>query len=206
MRLLTRAPFLRRLSDITDRFAEKLAARVEVRGEDECWEWQGGVSDTGYGMVTVAIPAHRLAYLIEHGKIAEHLVIDHVCENKRCCNPRHLEEVTQDVNVQRAARNLTHCRSGRHEWTEENTYTTPDGRRQCRGCRRECYPNPLPDDERRPPGASKLTFAVAEEIRQRAAQGETQRALALEYAIDAAQVSRIVRGEAWTRRWSSSDS
>lgn len=84
--------------------------------------------------------AHREAWEDKYGPIDEGLVIDHVCENKRCCEPDHLEPVTCQENIRRQAKcNSTHCQNG-HEWTEENTYThlSTDGyvKRACKQCMR----------------------------------------------------------------------
>ena len=45
--------------------------------------------------------AHRLVYTLIKGEIPEGLVLDHGCKNRRCCNTKHLEPVTQKVNVER---------------------------------------------------------------------------------------------------------
>ena len=68
------------------------------------------------------------------------LVIDHLCHNKTCCNPSHLEAVTQGANVRRAHADglvqvKTHCPAG-HEYSEENVLRDGNARR-CRTCRRE---------------------------------------------------------------------
>lgn len=69
------------------------------------------------------------------------LELDHLCRNRRCCRPDHLEPVTHKENVLRgmapSAINArkTHCKRG-HEFTAENIYPSPDGVRRCRECRR----------------------------------------------------------------------
>lgn len=84
--------------------------------------------------------AHRVAYKILVGPISRGLVIDHLCRNKLCVNPDHLEPVTQSVNVQRGAlkyvkRTLkTHCKRD-HLLDEENVYLH-QGKRHCRACRK----------------------------------------------------------------------
>jgi len=69
------------------------------------------------------------------GFVQEGLVLDHFrCNNKPCCNPAHLEPVTNEENVRRARRRQTHCNRG-HPHNETNSYFTPDETRYCQACR-----------------------------------------------------------------------
>lgn len=132
---------MRSLPPLADRFW----ARVERRGDDECWPWQACIL-RGYGRFYAGaeagkpnglVQAHRFAYELVIGPIPEGLVIDHLCSNTRCMNPRHLEAVTGLENVRRQHARKTHCKRG-HEFTPENTYEPPSrpGQRLCRACRR----------------------------------------------------------------------
>lgn len=74
-----------------------------------CWNWNRSVSSNGYGMVQRteggrAMVAHRYIYIRERGPIPDGLQLDHLCRNKRCVNPDHLEPVTQATNTQRGAK------------------------------------------------------------------------------------------------------
>lgn len=114
------------------------------RGEhDECWPWTACDDGRGgYGVFWLRgrnVLAHRVAYMDANGPIPDGLQIDHLCRNRRCCNPNHLEPVTIRTNVLRGigvtAENArkTHCIHG-HEFTPENTVHRPAGGRSCRAC------------------------------------------------------------------------
>jgi hypothetical protein len=69
-----------------------------------CWDWQLYKIPTGYGQVRVAnrlYPAHRFYYEEKYGPVPEGYVLDHLCRNRGCVNPDHLEPVTQRENVRR---------------------------------------------------------------------------------------------------------
>ena len=66
-----------------------------------CWEWMAGKIGEGYGQLEFnknPVMAHRLSWELTNGKIKKGLVIDHLCENKSCVNPNHLEPVTPKEN------------------------------------------------------------------------------------------------------------
>lgn len=67
-----------------------------------CWKWIGAKSGhlQPYGMFKRKY-AHRFSYEKAKGKIPSHLQIDHLCRNRICVNPDHLEAVTQKVNIRR---------------------------------------------------------------------------------------------------------
>jgi hypothetical protein len=133
-------PKLQRPTD-ADRFWAKV---VEIDG---CWVWQSTRFDNGYGGFTVGkrlVRAHRFAYEQMVGEIPDGLQLDHLCRNRLCVNPDHLDPVTPRVNTRRstslAAINSrkTHCPKG-HPYDDVNTRFERDGRRTCRTCRNaEC--------------------------------------------------------------------
>ena len=124
---------------VEDRFWEK----VNLGCPDDCWEWTASRLPKGYGQFGVAkghqVYAHRFAYELVVGPIPTGLHIDHLCNNKSCCNPAHLEPVTPRENTRRWAATITHCKNG-HEYTLENTYRRRDtGGRQCKECERTVW-------------------------------------------------------------------
>ncbi len=78
--------------------AERFWSLVAVRGENECWEWTRGRISSGYGefcppksaCLPATVYAHRFAYELRHGPIADGQQVRHTCDNPPCCNPAHL--------------------------------------------------------------------------------------------------------------------
>jgi len=124
------------------RTLEKFEKKYVVDARTGCWAWTDALGIHGYGYLKVdgkRRRAHRLAYNHFVGPIPAGLVLDHLCRNRGCVNPAHLEAVTQKVNANRGLtganmRNKTHCPKG-HEYTPENTRIV-SGSRHCRTCHR----------------------------------------------------------------------
>jgi len=116
-------------ADVPERWI-KLAVR-----SGNCWRWQGLMRPDGYGK-HAGRQAHRVVYENLVGPIPEGLELDHLCRNKSCVNPDHLEPVTREENARRRWATYTHCKNG-HAYTAANTYIMPSGFRDCRTCIRD---------------------------------------------------------------------
>lgn len=109
-------------------------SRIE-RTDNGCWNYTGTIGTRGYGQI-LQTTAHRWFYTKLVGPIPNGLQIDHLCRNKQCVNPAHLEPVTGAENARRRDEGMTHCPRG-HEFNAENTYMRARGQRECRPCRAE---------------------------------------------------------------------
>src|ERR1039458_3434543 len=139
--------------EITIQIEQRFWRRVE-QTEDECWEWLGGLDKDGYGQMTirchgkqVCFRAHRLSLLIHQRPLEMGSQIDHLCRNKRCVRPDHLEVVTSKENNARSnspsALNAkkTHCLRG-HEFNATNSRIDKRGYRRCKLCECELRKKP----------------------------------------------------------------
>jgi hypothetical protein len=119
---------------------ERFAAKIVVNEETSCWEWQGSLNK-GYGQFSVngvMTSSHRFIYSYLFGELpakASSMELDHFfCNNTVCCNPNHLELVTNLINRQRRIERITHCPLG-HPYNGANLYLYGNNR-MCRKCMR----------------------------------------------------------------------
>lgn len=106
----------------------------------DCWPWNGAMKASGYGIFR-KVRVHRVAFTLLRGPIPVDKTIDHLCRNRRCVNPSHMEIVTMKENTLRGngitaqQARQTHCKHG-HEFTPENISYVKKGR-TCKQCRKD---------------------------------------------------------------------
>lgn len=175
----------RRIKEIPELSAIDLArfwSRVEVKSDGECWIWTGAKAlaspyspDIFYGNFR-GLKVHRIAYSILVGPIPNGLTIDHVksngCTSTLCCNPAHLEAITQTEQVNRRdagkidENGMTRCKWG---------HPRPRGRKaKCAVCARRFVRETLARRRAENPEAVRAKQA-ANRKRQRAAQREREK-------------------------------
>lgn len=150
----------------------QIAQRIKV-DERGCWVWQNRLTRHGYGQICVSgefYQAHRYSYAQSKGEIAAGMTIDHLCKNRACVNPAHLEAVDFKTNNMRSDSvsavnsRKTHCNNG-HAFDEANTgYRNGTHERYCRACKRE--------EARRRSGRGEV---IADEIAKCIKTGEAKR-------------------------------
>lgn len=159
---------------------EKTVARfwskVEKRGSDDCWEWQGsrGCQRNGtarYGSFWLGsgryMAAHRVAWMIANGMIPPRMLVCHRCDNGLCCNPTHLFLGTARDNTQDMV---------------------------AKGRRRGGFNGSLRGEQQH---LAKLTEVAVVEIRRRHAAGEGALDLAAEYGVHFASIYKVLKRKTW---------
>lgn len=169
------------LPELTPKQISRFWRKVHKGAADHCWPWVGKRITHGYGCVHVQgahYAAHRIAYLLAHGRFAPELCVMHTCDNPPCVNPSHLRLGTHATNMaDMFKKGRTYRAIGHEHWTHRH----PE--RIARG------------------GAVGGARLSAQDVtcirRQYAAGGISFRALGLKYNVHAVNIWQIVRRKTW---------
>jgi hypothetical protein len=100
--------------------ADRFWFHVRKGKNHECWEWTAATCRNGYGKFNGKTIAHRVAWELTNGHIPENICICHKCDNKLCCNTRHMFMGTQSDNMKdmyQKGRKKSLC-GERHPWSK----------------------------------------------------------------------------------------
>lgn len=166
-----------------------------------CWQWNGSLRDEGYGHLCVngtTRRAARVAFELFVRELGTTEVADHLCTNRGCVNPAHLQAVDNRTNVLRghglSAQNArkSACKRG-HLFSPENTRLI-NGARVCRTCQKELMRARRATYRKQHPVVYSIS---AETIRQilREPFSVSRNVLAKKYNVSGAYISMLRRGQ-----------
>lgn len=183
-----------------------------VDPETGCWVWNGTTNSKGYALLwsgKITISAYRASYLLHKGPIPDGMQIDHLCRNRRCVNPDHLEAVTPEENMRRSTRTkltveqvneirrmlgtATHA-----EIAEQFGVSQPLVSQIALGRIWTEGEGLVPAPDWYSYKRKRLSYADAEEIR-RLTKEMPQKEIAERYGVARSLISLIVRGKRWAR-------
>ena len=127
-----RMSFWHRVSDPDERGCREWTLSSGSHGYGQWWPHR----DSGHSRFDRNWLTHRMAWFLTYGPIPPHWTIDHICRNRRCCEPTHLRLLTNLANASdNGFKTRTHCPRG-HAYAEDNTRTNDLGHRWCRACQK----------------------------------------------------------------------
>lgn len=124
----------------------RLEAKIEKTAD--CWLWTGLLTYNGYGQFVYqegrgadrrmrCMMAHRAVYQVHVRLLRDGETLDHLCMNRQCVNPEHLEPVTIGENIRRAPRSVSEtCKYG-HLYRDQSSFYKSKGARRCHKCHAE---------------------------------------------------------------------
>ena len=173
------------MQNITAEDIERYWAKVEIAGPDDCWPWRAGMHSMGYGAFSIRLPgggyrmkpAHQISAFLSYGPSNGRYAL-HSCDNRPCCNPRHLRYGTQTDNMQDAKQ--------RGRLSAPPIHRGPAPHRNM----------PKGEDVK----TSKMTNATVAEIYKLRLTGMSSMELAKRFDIDKSTILDIIGGRYWAHQ------
>lgn len=188
---MKRKPEIHRMRgrSLVDRFW----AKVDRRGEGECWPWKAFRDGDGYGKIQSerkALGAHRVSWQIHHGSIPVGLSVLHRCDNPPCVNPAHLFlGTTADNSADCVAKGRQAC------GLQNGAHTHPERRPRGDSSGARLHPERFKRGESH--YRSKVTAEQVRSIREQWASGVTGMELSRRFGIARTTIGHIVAGRSW---------
>jgi hypothetical protein len=215
---MSREPVVINGVDVDNDMISSFKKRLIIK--EGCWSWKSKPNKSGYSVFSYKkkpFYAHRFSFALFNGPLKEGLVIDHVCRNRSCLNPKHLRQVSQKINCIENSDSFsainsrkTHCVKG-HSLDKNNLRIRNNGSRRCLICQKNhndkinaralalrrlnFKPKNVARNERH--GMARLTEAQVKEIRRMLSCGFATRQITSKFKITKSNVYNIRDNKIW---------
>lgn len=179
---------------LTEKQLARFWSKIRLQGEDECWPWIRGKSGVGYGTISIngrTLSAHRIAFMLAYGELTtEKPYVLHACDNRACCNFKHLWAGTNEENIaDRHAKKRDAIGDANGSRTHPEKVVSGDKHYS------RLKPHLLARGENN--GNVKLTPTQVREIRQLLAAGVSQRKIAACFGVSRNPIMDIHKNVTW---------